>query len=140
PQERSAMQFRHHLFLRERDAGWTYDMTTGEAETAFPWLQEYWDTLGPFFAPPPGGESLADVAQRVYLFLNMLFRDRAGQRVLLVSHGGTLRVLRFRLGRWTYEEFLVRFREDSIPNCAVTSYAYDAGAGHLTLRNLNAVH
>ena len=75
--ERKSMRVRHHLFLRERDAGWTYDMTTSEAEAAFPWLQGYWETFGRFFAQPPGGESLAEVAARVYLFLGMLFRDRA---------------------------------------------------------------
>ena len=45
--------------------------------------------LRPVFGRPPVGESLADVAQRAYLFLNMLFRDRSGQRVLVVTHGGT---------------------------------------------------
>ena len=52
-EERKAMLVRHHLFLRERDAGWTYDMTTTEAEAAFPWLQGYWDTFDRFFARPP---------------------------------------------------------------------------------------
>jgi hypothetical protein len=41
-EERKSMRVRHHLFLRERDAGWTYDMNTTEAETAFPWLHDYW--------------------------------------------------------------------------------------------------
>lgn len=71
-------------------------MTTTEAEAAFPWLQGYWDTFGRFFARPPGGESLAEVATRVYLFLGMLFRDRPQQRILVVSHAGTLRVFRYR--------------------------------------------
>lgn len=139
-EEREAMRMRHHLFLRERDAGWTYDMTTAEAEAAFPWLQGYWDTFGRFFARPPGGESLAQVAERVYLFLGMLFRDRAQQRVLVVSHGGTLRVFRYLLERWTHDEFLDRWESEHIPNCAVTSYASDAEAGRLMLRGLNVVH
>ncbi len=90
PPERDAVQVRHNLFLRERETGFTYDMTAAEARAAFPWLQEHWDTFGRFFARPPGGESLADVARRVYLFLGMLFRDRAGTRALVVSHGGTM--------------------------------------------------
>jgi probable phosphoglycerate mutase len=138
-EERAATKLRHHLFLRERDAGWTYDMTTAEAEAAFPWLEAYWDTFGNFFARPPGGESLADVAQRVYLFLGMLFRERAGQRVLLVSHAGTLRVLRFLLEKWTYDDFLVRFG-DHVPNCSVSSYAYDETAGRLAPQQVNVVH
>lgn len=137
---REAMRMRQHLFLRERDAGWTYDMTTAEAEAAFPWLQGYWDTFGRFFARPPGGESFADVAERVYLFLGMLFRDRAQQRVLVVSHGGTLRVFRYLLERWTHDEFIERWDTEPVANCAVTSYALDPAAGRLMLRTLNAVH
>jgi broad specificity phosphatase PhoE len=38
--ERAIVKVRHHLFLRERDTGHTFDMTTAEAEAAFPWLQE----------------------------------------------------------------------------------------------------
>jgi broad specificity phosphatase PhoE len=140
PAEREAMQVRPHLFVRERDAGWTYDMTTAEAAAAFPWLQGYWDMFGRFFARPPGGESFADVAERVYLFLGMLFRERAGQRVLVVTHGGTLRVFRYLLERWTHDEFIARWDADHVPNCAVTSYAFDPALKRLTLRTLNAVH
>ena len=138
--ERDSMQVRHHLFLRERDAGWTYDMTTAEAAASFPWLQGYWDTFGRFFARPPGGESLAQVAERVYLFLGMLFRDRAQQRVLVVSHGGTLRVFRYLLERWTHDEFLERWESEPVPNCAVTTYAFDPAAERLMLQVLNRVH
>jgi broad specificity phosphatase PhoE len=50
--ERNRIRVRHHLFIRERDAGHAYDMTDAEAMTAFPWLQDYWSTYGPFFARP----------------------------------------------------------------------------------------
>ena len=116
-----------------------YDMTTAEAAASFPWLQGYWDTFGRFFARPPGGESLAAVAERVYLFLGMLFRDRAQQRVLVVSHGGTLRVFRYLLERWTHDEFLERWESEPVPNCAVTTYAFDPTAGRLMLQALNRV-
>jgi broad specificity phosphatase PhoE len=139
-EERKSMRVRHHLFLRERDAGWTYDMTTTEAEAAFPWLQSYWDTFGRFFARPPGGESLAEVATRVHLFLGMLFRDRPRRRILVVSHAGTLRVFRYLLERWSHDEFIERWESEHVPNCAVTSYAFDPAAGRLQLRALNVVH
>ncbi len=139
-EERAAIQVRHSLFIRERDSGHAYDMTTAEAEAAFPWLRAYWETTGSLFAHPPGGESLAQVCERVYLFLNMLFRDRAGQRILVVTHGGTLRAFRFLLERWTYEEAEVRFRSETPTNCSVTSYEYDEAARRLVLRDLNAVY
>ena len=137
--ERTRIQLRHHLFLRERDTGYTFDMTTAEAEAAFPWLQPYWDTYGPIFGRPPGGESLADVAKRAYLFLGMLFRRCGGQRVLVVTHGGTLWMFRMLLECWSWEEAEERFRSGSVPQCSVTDYAYDAGAGRLVLRDLTRV-
>ena len=53
-------------------------------------------------ARPPGGESLADVVARVHTFLGTLFRDRGGQKILVVTHGGTIRCFRFLLERWGY--------------------------------------
>lgn len=120
--EREKMRVRHHLFIRERDQGHAYDMTDAEAAAAFPWLQDYWNTFGPFFARPPGGESLAQVCERVYAFLRKLARTMAGKRVLIVAHGGTIWCFRYVLERWTYEEAERRFRSESIPNASITSY------------------
>ena len=137
--ERARIQVRHNLFIRERDSGHAYDMTTAEAEAAFPWLADYWQTFGGFFARPPGGESLAQVCERVYLFLNTLFRDRPGQRILVVTHGGTLRAFRFLLEHWDYEQATSQFRGDPPRNCSVTTYEHDPEAGRLVLREYNAV-
>jgi len=106
PEEQARINIRQNPFIRERDPGYTYDMTQAEAENAFPWLQEYWKMTGGYFARPPGGESLSDVSGRVYTFLNMLFRDRGGQNIFVVTHGGTLRCFRFLLERWDYEKAL----------------------------------
>lgn len=133
PEERARMTVRHHLFVRERDGGHAYDMTDAEAQAAFPWLNDYWTTFGPFFARPPGGESLADVCARVYAFLQKLSRTMAGRRVMVVTHGGTMWCFRYVLERWTYEEAERRFRTENNRNCAVTAYAYDAAAGRLVL-------
>jgi broad specificity phosphatase PhoE len=130
---RSAIRIRHHLFIRERDQGHAYDMTDAEAAAAFPWLQDYWTMFGPFFARPPGGESLAQVCERVYAFLQKLARTMAGKRVLVVTHGGTIWCLRYVLERWTYEEAEQRFRTEHIANCSVTSYEL-APSGRLELK------
>ena len=136
----ASIQVRHNLFIRERAAGHAYDMPTAEAEAAFPYLREYWKTTGSFFAHPPGGESLAKVCERVYLFLNMLFRERAGERVLIVTHGGTLRAFRFLLERWDYREADVRFHSDPPQNCSVTVYEYGDEQQYLALREYNRVY
>ena len=122
PDARGAMKVTHHLFIRERDQGHAYDMTDAEANAAFPWLQDYWNTFGPFFARPPGGESLAQMCERVYTFLQKLGRQFAGKRVMLVTHGGTIWCCRYVLEGWTYEEAERRFRIEHIPNASVTSY------------------
>src|SRR5436190_22480579 len=138
--ERARMPVRHHLFVRERDGGHAYDMTDAEAQAAFPWLNDYWTTFGPFFARPPGGESLADVGQRVYAFLQMLARTMAGRRVLVVTHGGTIWCFRYVLERWTYEEAERRFNTESIRNCSRTWYEGDAAGTRLILREQGAVY
>lgn len=125
--EREAMQIRQHLFLRERDGGYGFNFTESEAAQAFPWLEEYWKVSGPFFARPPGGESLADVAQRVHQFLESTKAELDGKSVLLVTHGGTLRMFRFWLESWTHDEAAYRWTHDIVPNCMVVAYRNDGG-------------
>jgi broad specificity phosphatase PhoE len=132
------MRVRHHLFIRERDQGHAYAMTDAEASAAFPWLQDYWNTFGPFFARPPGGESLAEVCERVYTFLQKLARTMAGKRVMLVTHGGSIWCCRYVLERWTYEEAEQRFESEQIRNCSVTSYALECG--RLELKEAGVVY
>lgn len=135
--ERRRTEIRQHLFIRERDPGHAFDMTEAEAERMFPWLKAYWQTCGGFFAHPPGGESLAQVAERVYLFLNMLFRDRAGKKILVVTHGGTLRCFRFLLEHWDYEQALAWPAGQKPANCGVTVYKYDPRLKRLVLKAYN---
>ena len=140
PEERDAIRVRHHLFLRERDAGWMYDMTTAEAEAAFPWLQGYWDTFGRFFARPPGGEEPGRSGGARGPVSGHAIQYWPGQRILVVGHGGTLRVFRYLLERWSHDEFLERWESEPVDNCAVTAYAHDRASGRLTLRSLNVMH
>ena len=139
-EERRAMRVRINPFIRERDPGFTYDMTEAEVEEHFPWLREYWQTCGGFFSYPPGGESLAMVAQRVYLFLNMLFRDRAGEKVLVVSHSGTIRCFRFLLEHWDYEQALAWPPGESPAYCGVTDYSFEPDRERMKLGEYNRVY
>jgi len=138
-EERERIQVRTNPFIRERDTGYTYDMTVDEAHAAFPWLEEYWQTVGGYLAQPPGGESLIQVSERVYTFLNMLFRDRAGESILVVTHGGTLRSFRANLERWTYEQATKWPPGQSPRNCSLTLYEFDPTAGRLALVEHNTI-
>ena len=53
----------------------------------------------------PGGESMMDVAHRIYGLLEDVKRDHAGKNVLLVCHGGVLRVVRSYFEPMTNEEY-----------------------------------
>lgn len=138
-EEIERIDVRMNQFIRERDPGYAYDMTVDEAEAAFPWLKEHWTTFGGFFARPPGGESISDVTQRVYMFLNTLFRDRAGKKIWVVTHGGTIRAFRFIFEHWTYEQALKRPEDQPVENCGITVYNYSAEEKRLVLGEYNTV-
>ena len=139
-EERSRIKLRTSPFIRERDPGYTYDMTTPEAEGAFPWLKKHWQTFGGYFGRPPGGQSLLDKTAEVYLFLSMIFRDRVGQNVLVVTHGGTIRSFRAILEHWDYERAAAWPEGEDPKNCGITVYEYDPEQKRLILKEYNTVY
>ncbi len=139
PDEQAQMKVLMNQFIRERDPGYTYDMLTHEAHATFPWLQDHWNMFGGFFARPPGGESLSDVSQRVYTFLDMLFRDCPGKRVWTVLHGGSLRTMRFILEGWDYDQVLQWPKDQSPENCGITVYNFNPVEERLVLQEYNTV-
>jgi len=122
-EERVKIAYRENLFIRERDAGYGFSMTKVENEYCFPWLSKYWKVHGNFYATPPGGESIAKVAERVYQFIGMLLQRRGAQKVLIVTHGGTIRCFRYILEHWSPEQAEICNNEGNPINCGVTTYA-----------------
>lgn len=140
PSEQERMKIRMSVFIRERDPGYTYDMTEAEAKKNFPYMEEYWKTFGGFFAAPPGGESLAQVTERINSFMDIIFRERAGQKILVVTHAGAIRAFRFLLEKWNYKQALNAITEDKPLNCGVTVYDYDKNQQHLVLKAYNKIY
>jgi alpha-ribazole phosphatase len=54
-------------------------------------LGQFWND--PYAFTPPAGEPVLDFAERVLGSIQRLARQHAGQRVLLVTHGGVMRLL-----------------------------------------------
>jgi 2,3-bisphosphoglycerate-dependent phosphoglycerate mutase len=84
--------------LREQDFGlFTEIYDHAEQKQKFPDEFEKWAKLrsssGKFYARPPDGESRADVAQRVRLFLQTVMHDvrNGNDNVVIVGHGVTNR-------------------------------------------------
>ncbi len=70
----------------------------------------------------PNGESMLDVACRVYPLLDELIRKGAGKTVLLVSHGGVSRIINTYFHDMTNEEYY-NYLPD---NCELTLYETEA--------------
>lgn len=66
----------------------------------------------------PGGESMMDVAARVYSLIDDVKRDYPDKNVLLVCHGGVCRLIRTYFEDMTNEEFF-HYSEE---NAAVREY------------------
>ena len=54
-------------------------------------LGQFWSN--PYLFTPPGGEPVADFSQRVLAAVLRLQVRHAGQRILLIGHGGVMRLL-----------------------------------------------
>lgn len=138
-QARAGFVVRLNLFIRERDPGYAYEMVEAEAKSTFPWMDNHWASFDGFFAHPVGGESLAQVAQRVQLFLDELRRDWADKKVLVITHGGPLRCFRFLLEHWDYDQALNWAGQPPPENCSLTLYLDDPAKKSLVLQEYNTV-
>ena len=110
--------------LREQDFGlFTEIYDHAEQRQKFPDEFEKWARLrnnsGKFYARPPDGESRADVAQRVRLFLQTLMHEaaRGSDSVVIVSHGVTNRAFEMNFMQQPVEWFE---RSDNPGNSDVT--------------------
>ncbi|MBB1609623.1 MULTISPECIES: alpha-ribazole phosphatase family protein [unclassified Pseudomonas] len=78
--------------LREMDFGeWEGLSTAKLMETDSDALARFWND--PYAFTPPGGEPLAAFEARVFAALQRLYATHAGKHLLLVTHGGVMRLL-----------------------------------------------
>jgi len=126
--------------LREIAFGDWEGLTTGEIEEASPGSIVAWRD-DPRHSPPPGGECLDQVMGRVGAAVADIAADHQDETVLVVAHGGTLRVL-LCLALDLPPEALWRFRFDAASLSQVD--LYESGStlsilndtAHLRLRPL----
>lgn len=138
PEELTQMRFYESYLIREREIGYTYRMTAEEVAKHFPWYSGHVETFGEFYSRPPGGQSQADLCDQVARFLDELNRFQAGRKVLLVTHGGTIRALRFNLEHWTASGY-VQSLHDRPRNAGVTVYQANSAGTKLELERSNFV-
>jgi broad specificity phosphatase PhoE len=117
---RSAMALDERL--REREFG-VLDMHTRHGIAArFPELHEQRRRVGKFYFRPPGGESWCDVILRLRSVVEVLRRDHARDRVLVVAHQVLVNCARYLLENLDEATLLALVRRAEIANCGVTEY------------------
>lgn len=126
--------------LREKEFGILDRLTRAGIEARFPDQDAMRRLLGKFYHRPPGGESWCDVILRLRTVVEMMTREYARQRVLIVCHSVVVMCFRYILEHMTEAEILAIDRETEIANCSVTTYHGDPGRhGRLVLSTFNFV-
>jgi broad specificity phosphatase PhoE len=108
--------------LREKEFGILDRLTKHGIGRKYPELNAQRGHVGKFYFRPPGGESWCDVILRLRSLLEMVTREYAERRVLVVAHQVTVSCLRYLLEHMDEAQILAIDREGDVPNCAVTSY------------------
>jgi broad specificity phosphatase PhoE len=128
--------------LREKEFGLLDRLTVRGIAEHFPDLYEQRRHVGKFYFRPPGGESWCDVILRLRSVLDTLTREYCRERVLIVGHQVIVNCFRYLLERMDEATILEQDRLGDVPNCSVTSYAFDptlGKRGKLAPRLLNFV-
>lgn len=108
--------------LREKEFGILDRLTKLGIQQKHPELDEQRQHVGKFYFRPPGGESWCDVILRLRSLLEMVTREYAGRRVLVVAHQVIVNCMRYLLEQMDEKQILGIDRQGDVPNCAVTSY------------------
>jgi probable phosphoglycerate mutase len=118
--------------LREIGHGRWEGMTRGEVETSFADEYSQW-SQDPFTVAPEGGESGVAVLARALPTLREIVVSHAGERVLVVSHKATIRILLSSLLGFDARGY--RDRLDQAPACLNVLDFRDAVRARLMLFN-----
>ena len=126
--------------LREKEFGIFDRLTSFGIQQKYPELSEQRSHAGKFYFRPPGGESWCDVILRLRSLLEMITREYAGKRVLVVAHQVIVNCMRYLVEQMDEAQILGIDRLGDVPNCAVTSYVLAPGENDTDLLKLDLVN
>ena len=126
---RESITFERDERLREKEFGILDRLTVLGIRQKFPELAEQRAHVGKFYFRPPGGESWCDVILRLRSVIEMITREHRRERVLVVAHQVTVNCMRYLIECKSEAEILDIDRQADVPNCGVTAYEHDPGAG-----------
>lgn len=111
--------------LREKEFGILDRLTKYGIQQKHPELDQQRRHVGKFYFRPPGGESWCDVILRLRSLLEMVTREYADRRVLVVAHQVIVNCMRYLLEHMDERQILDIDAQGDVPNCALTSYQSD---------------
>jgi broad specificity phosphatase PhoE len=123
--------------LREKEFGVLDRLTRFGIKEKFPDLDHQRGHVGKFYFRPPGGESWCDVILRLRSLTEMITREHANERVLIVAHQVIVNCMRYLVENLDEAQILAIDKMGDVPNCALTSYRRDAAADALALDLVN---
>jgi probable phosphoglycerate mutase len=129
--------------LREKEFGILDRLTRVGIDARHPDQAVFRRLLGKFYHRPPGGESWCDVILRLRTVVEMMTREYARERVLVVCHSVVVLCFRYILEHMTEAEILRVDHDTDVANCSVTTYRGEPGRDgatrhpHLALETFN---
>lgn len=111
--------------LRDRDMGITDMLTAAGIKAKYPEETERRDWLGKFYYRPPGGESWADVVQRVRGVLTDLATLAEGRTVLVTAHDVVNLLFCYVAEGMDEQQVLDRSRTNGLRNAAICRLHHD---------------
>ena len=108
--------------MREKEFGILDRLTKFGIQQKYPELDEQRTHVGKFYFRPPGGESWCDVILRLRSLQEMITREYAGRRVLVVAHQVIVNCMRYLIEQIDEKTILDIDRQGDVPNCSVTTY------------------
>jgi alpha-ribazole phosphatase len=118
--------------LRERNFGEWEGLTYEEIGNKYPELFQSWQKDVTGLQPPGGGESSYDLSERVMKTYEALLEKHAGERILVMAHGGVNRII---LAHALKLEIRRIFRMDQGFGCLNIIDYYGDGFSHVRLLN-----
>jgi broad specificity phosphatase PhoE len=125
--------------LREKEFGILDRLTRHGIRQKYPELNAQRGHVGKFYFRPPGGESWCDVILRLRSLTEMITREHAGERVLVVAHQVTVNCMRYLLENLDEAGILEIDRMGDVPNCSLTSYRLAPAGDRLVLDLVNFI-
>lgn len=122
--------------LREREFGIFDRLTSRGIQEKYPDIAEHRALLGKFYHRAPGGESWADVIQRLRGALDTISLHHADRRVLIVCHQVVVLCIRYILEEMDEAQILAIDKEADVINCGVCEYDFQPDDAKLCVPRL----